>query len=264
MRAEHVIETITAAIEPLPEISGLFLSGSFGNGLADDWSDIDFILVSAAGATDQIAAHWKHAVALTGPIVLWRDRTVRPTLINAITADYTRIDVLMLTPEQLAGQFQDSLRPLIDRDALYDMLPSTSPVAASNARRLSYQIDEFFRILGLLPLAIGREEYINGVAGLFHLRTVLTEILIEETAALHRGGALHLNRLLTQEQQALMLSLPPPIPERAPLIAAYLAYAEAFLPSARRLAKREGIAWPDPFEQATWAYLNETLGITAR
>ena len=128
-------------------------------------------------------------------------------------------------------------------------------------RRLKYQFEEFIRILGLLPLGMGREEYLNGVTGLFHLRNLLVELFIEETGAPHRGGVLHLNRLITEEQQEVLASLPPPVPTRDRLIAANIAYASAYLPRARRLAKLWGVEWPERFEAAMWESLKKELAI---
>ena len=106
-----------------------------------------------------------------------------------------------------------------------------------------------------------RYKYVNGVTGVFHLRSKLLDLLIEETAAPDRGGALHLNRLLTEEQKQPVTALPPPLAERDAMIAAHLAYARAHLPRARRLAERVGVEWPDRFEAVTWDKLDRSLGI---
>lgn len=261
MKSEQVIETISNELRDHSAVRGLFLSGSFGNGRADAYSDIDFVLVSKDGPTDEVAGAWKAAVARTGDIVMWWDRNVRPALINAITADWTRTDVIILKPEQFAAHNQVSLRPLIDHDGLYGQLPKERPQPQASPARLFRQIEEFIRILGLLHLAAGREEYINGVAGIFHLRTKLIDLMVEETAAPDRGGALHLNRLLTAEQKALITALPAPVAEREAMIATHLAYAKAYLPRARQLAKQRGVDWPEQFEAATWEKLEESLGV---
>lgn len=49
MKSERVIETISNALRDHSAVRGLFLSGSFGNGRADAYSDIDFVLVSEDG-----------------------------------------------------------------------------------------------------------------------------------------------------------------------------------------------------------------------
>ncbi|MDX8347982.1 aminoglycoside 6-adenylyltransferase [Cognatiyoonia sp. IB215446] len=256
-----VIATITKAVRDAPGIQALFLSGSYGNGMADAYSDIDFVMVADDGASDAVAAIWREAVAQTGEIVLWWDRTTVPVLINAITEDWTRTDVIILKPEQMRGHTQSTLKVLFDHDGIYETLPEIKASPIADSKRFIYQVEEFIRILGLLHLAAGREEYINGVLGIFHLRNKLVDLLIAETDAPHRGGILHLNRLITDEQKALLVSMPPPVPERQAMIDAHLAYAAAFLPRARKRAEAIGAEWPERFEAVTWERLADTLGI---
>lgn len=255
------IEQITQAIIDVPGIRALFLSGSYGNGMADAYSDIDFVLVADEGASDAVATIWRDAIAQTGDIVLWWDRTTVPVLINAITEDWTRTDVIILKPDQMGAQVQSSLKVLFDHSGIYDGLAEAAKDTGPNLRKEKYQFEEFIRILGLLYLAAGREEYITGVLGVFHLRNLLVELLIAETNAPHRGGVLHLNRLITDEQQALLTSLPPAIPTRDAMISAHLAYAKAYLPRARKRALDIGVDWPEQFEAATWAKLHDALTI---
>ncbi len=257
----EVIQIITNAIKDVPEIRALFLSGSYGNGLADEYSDIDFVMVAEDGASDAVAEAWHSAIGKTGEIVLWRDRTNVPVLINAITKDWTRTDVIILKRDQMSSHTQSSLKPLFDHDSIFDSLAKTEKNNEPNLTKFKYQIEEFIRILGLLHLAAGREEYINGVLGIFHLRNLLVELLIDETSAPNRGGALHLNRLLSSQQKDLLTSLPPAIPNRELMISAHLAYAKAYLPPARTRAQRIGLEWPEKFEAATWAQLGTTLSV---
>lgn len=261
MTHAKVIETIGQAMTDQPGIRALFLSGSYGNGRADAYSDIDFVLVAEAGATDAVAAQWRAAVAQTGEIVLWWDRADVPVLINAITADWTRTDVILLRPDQMGAHTQQSLKPVFDHDGIYAGLAERAPVRGSNPAKFKHQVEAFIRILGLLHLAAGRAEYNNGVLGVFHLRNLLVDLLIEETDAPDRGGMLHLNRLITEEQKALMTALPPPVATREAMIAAHLAYAQAYLPRARARAAALGVVWPEAFEAATWDVLGKTLGL---
>lgn len=261
MKQTEVINVIADALRNVPSIRALYLSGSFGNGMADDYSDIDFILVANEGATDAVAEVWRQAVNKTGKIVLWWDRTTVPVLINAITEDWTRTDVIILKPDQVGSHSKASLEPLFDHDNIYDGLADFAPKRQPNIKQFRYQVEDFIRILGLLHLAAGREEYINGVLGVFHLRSKLVDLLIEETDAPNRGGALHLNRLISQEQKDLLSSLPPAIPNRDAMISAHLAYAKAYLPRARLRAARLGMEWPERFEAATWERLGDALSI---
>ncbi len=255
------IETITNALRTEPMVKALFLGGSRGAGLEDAYSDIDFLAVAMDGPSDGFAGLWRDAVSQTGDIVLWWDREAKPMLINAITNDWQRIDVEIVTPAEMARRNRDGLKVLFDHDRISESLSATRYSNGPNVRRMKWQIEEFIRILGLLPLAMGREEYINSVTGAFYLRNLLVDLLIEETAAPYRGGALHLNRLITDEQKALLTSLPPLLPTRDAMMAAYPAYAAAYLPRARAMALSLGIDWPERFEAATWAHLRNSLGI---
>ena len=261
MKHAEVIQAITDATINAPGIRALFLSGSYGNGLADAYSDIDFVLVAEDGASDAVASVWRSAIERTGNIVLWWDRTTVPVLINAITADWTRTDVLILKPDQMGSQAQSDLKPLFDHDNIFEGLVEKAPTSAPNLPKFRYQIEEFIRVLGLLHVAAGREEYINGVSGVFHLRNLLVELLIDETNAPNRGGALHLNRLINDDQRALLVSLPSAVANREAMIATHLAYASAYLPRARKRAQDIGVEWPERFEAATWAKLNQVLSI---
>ncbi|WP_274627655.1 hypothetical protein [Arvimicrobium flavum] len=261
MTATGSIEAITTALRDEAGIRALFLSGSRGYALDDAYSDIDFLAVAVDGPTDRFSALWRDAVGRTGEIVLWWDRQVKPMLINAITDAWVRVDVLIVKPDQVAGHARDGLRVLFDRDGIFDRLPASLGPAVPNPPRLKWQIEEFVRIVGLLPLAMGRQEYLNSVTGAFYLRNLLIDLFIEETGAPNRGGALHLNRLITEEQKELLRALPPFLPTRDAMLAAYLEHAAIYLPRARRLATKLGVEWPERFEAATRAHLGRELAI---
>ncbi len=262
MTHADVIQVISEALKGQTGISALFLSGSYGCGLEDAYSDIDFLLVSEEGASDRVADLWRAAVEQTGEIVLWWDRKPVPVLINAITADWTRTDVVILKPDQLANHAQATLKPVFDPQKLYESLRPAAPSGAVDGARLLHQIQDFIRILGLLDLAVGREEYLNGVLGTLFLRNALVDLMIAETNAPNRGGILHLNRLITPEQKAILMAMPAAIPEREAMINAQLAYAAVYLPRARVWAAKHNVAWPERFEEVTWEKLSSSLGVT--
>jgi hypothetical protein len=253
------IQTISDYLKDVEGIDALFLSGSYGNGMQDAYSDIDFVLVAAEGPTDRIAGLWLDALSQLGEIVLWWDRKPIPTLINAVMADWLRLDVLILKPDQLGQQAQDRLKPLFDHPDHYGRMPKTA-TGGPPALTL-YQVQNFIRILGLLPVALGRDDAINGVTGVSHLRNALIDLMIAQTDAPHRGGALHLSRLITDVQKAELRALPPLVPERQAVIDAHLAYAVAYLPKARQMAQASGITWPEQLETAMWVRLKAALDI---
>lgn len=163
MEPAAAIETIVGELQDERGIRALFLSVSYGTGLADAYSDIDFLMVASDGPTDEISKLWYNAVTRTGEIVLWWDRQVRPALVNAITHDWLRTDVVILKPDQVGGQTKDSLKVLFDHDRIFDALPASPKKIGPDPRRTKYQFEEFIRILGLLPLGMGRQVLLFGV-----------------------------------------------------------------------------------------------------
>ncbi|MEJ8574945.1 hypothetical protein [Microbaculum marinum] len=263
MDTDALIDCVARRLEGEPGVRALCLSGSHGAGLADAYSDLDFLAIlsdphMSAARGDAFSDLWRAALEPAGGIVLWRVRSGPTILINAITTGWLRIDVLATTADPL--HTRRGLKVLFDRDGIAADLPET-PEPGIDRDRLAWQIEEFIRILGLLPVAMGRAEYLNAVTGVFHLRNLLIDLMIAETGAPHRGGALHLNRLITDDQKALLTALPAPVPTRESAIATHLAYAGAYLPLARPLADRLGIDWPEPFERATWSHLERELAI---
>lgn len=139
MEPTAAIEAIAEELQDELSIRALFLSGSYGAGLEDAYSDIDFLMVASDGPTDEVAKLWRKAVSRTGKIVLWRDRQVRPVLINAITEDWLRTDVVILKPDQMGKQTKEILKVLFDHDGIFDALPASSKKTGPDPRRTKYQ-----------------------------------------------------------------------------------------------------------------------------
>jgi hypothetical protein len=124
-------------------------------------------------------------------------------------------------------------------------------------------VNEFIRLLGLLVVGTGRQEYFLGLTGVDLLRQITFELMLEENGCgpEDRGGALHRWPLLTQDQHDELRALAPVVADRDGIIAADVALARIFLPRARRLARRVGMVWPEAFEAATRRHLQERLGV---
>ncbi len=257
------IERIRRGMQDEPSIRALFLAGSHGSGKADAYSDIDFVALAEEGDHAAVVAAWRQLVESIAPVVFWQERRMSWTLLNAVTEDWLRCDLTVFQPGALRGRARDMVKPLIDRGGYYDALPETLPPAQPNVQQVGYLINEFIRVMGLLPVGIGRGEYVVGVTGTGLLRDMLIQLLTEEVPMPDKGGALHLSRVLPEADMRLLEGLPYPRPNRAEIIAANIATAQAFFPRARALAERIGVPWPTAFEDATRRNLQRTLGAEA-
>ncbi|WP_229670619.1 hypothetical protein [Microlunatus endophyticus] len=120
---------------------------------------------------------------------------------------------------------------------------------------------EFFRVLGLLPVVVGRGEYYVAVKGAGMALTMLGDLMLEDVAVEDRGGAMHLTRLLPADRCQTLMDLPAIEATRESVIDAHLACAAAFVPLARDLYRRCELEWPAAMEDALRRHLDKTLAI---
>lgn len=263
MQQDELIAAAKAALDHAEAVRGLFLAGSFGRGTADEWSDVDLLAVVAPDRQREVADLWRVALPKITPVVYWNELDRGGILLNAVAEDWLRCDLSIVAPDRMGQRAKDTIRPLIDRDGIYDRLLATLPRKAPDARALNYQINEFIRVLGLTPVAIGRGEYVTGVMGTGLLRGLLTDLFMHDVTDPDPGGILHMSKLLSREQVGILTGLPYPAANGDEVIAANMAVARAFMPRARALAQQLGVEWPAAFEEATKAVLRRKLGLEA-
>ncbi len=253
---EAFITAVAGQVADDARVASLFLAGSYGAGTADAFSDVDFVAVATPEDHADVASLWRAVVQRVEPVVFWNERRGRSILLNAVTESWVRCDVLIVAPGDFGRRCKAGVRVLFDRAGLYDGLPDMLPPAVPDAVRVAAITHEFIRVMGLLPVGLGRGEHVLLVKGVALLRDLLCDLMLEDCALADRGGALHLSRLLTPAQMDVLRALPCPGPEREALIAAHLGVAGVFFPLARDMASRLGIAWPDAFEAALWRRLD--------
>lgn len=260
MDQQDLIDAVAKRMDGITTVRALFLAGSYGRGSADQWSDVDLVALAAQEDHAAIADAWRTILDGITPIVFWQQLPRGGTLINAVSEQWLRCDLIITTPEGFGARARDTVKPLIDRDGIYAALPDCLPLRQPNAGTVSYLIHEFIRMLGLMPVGAGRGEYMTMVVGVGMLRGHLETLLMQDVTNPDPGGMLHQSKLLPPEQMRMLAALPFPGPEREPLIEANFAIAREFMPRARAMARRLDIAWPEAFEAATRRRLEATLG----
>lgn len=267
MITEAAILSITRSFESTAEVKALFLAGSYGFGIQDRFSDIDLVVVTSDPGSGEFISKCRAAIDQIEEVVLWRVHDSDVVRVSSITSGWLRLDIILVSPGQIESRVRDSLsrqglRTLFDKERISEMLPSSTDNRPIQPCRTQWQFSEFIRILGLLPLTIGRENFLNAITGVTYLRNLLIDLMIAETAAPNKGGALNMHRGLTDAQIEILYSLTLPQPDRDSIIAANLRFAREYMPRGRTLATRLGIVWPESFEIATWRHLQDELAIT--
>lgn len=260
MDQQQLIAAAATAMD-IDAVRGLFLAGSFGRDTADEWSDVDLVAVVVAGEERHVADHWRSALQQITPIVFWNELNRGGLILNAISHEWLRCDLSIVAPDGFGRRARDLVKPLLDRDGIYRVLPATLPPRQPDPRTVSYLIHEFIRMLGLMPVALGRGEYVTMVLGVGMIRGHLETLLMQDVTTPDPGGILHQSKLLPPEQMQMLAALPYPGPQREALIEANFAIAREFMPRARTMAQRLNIEWPEAFEAATRQRLKATLGL---
>jgi predicted nucleotidyltransferase len=257
---QRLIDEITRRLDADPGVEALWLAGSLGMGQGDAWSDVDLLVMVASGATAAAATRLARELVPALRVVLVNG-LYGGRVLNMVTAGWNRFDLTIVQPEDLQRYDSNLLTPIFNKgDSAPPVQPPTPPYRTSPAGLLTL-VQEFLRVIGLTPVALGREEYQLALNGVDLLRRMTMDLMLEENgvSVAARGGALHRNHLLTAEQREALQALPVVAAERSSIIAGDVAFAGLFLPRARRLAAEIGMAWPTEFEEATRRHLLRTL-----
>lgn len=198
---QDLIDRIAHWLEADPAVEALWLAGSLGKGGGDPFSDVDLLVLAADGAAAELSAKLARTL----------DEVVRPVLVNSlysgrvlnvVTEEWRRFDLTFVQREDLQRYNALDLTAIFNRTGVQ---PPARPYEAYRTppAELLKLVNEFLRVFGLLPVAVGREEYELALSGIDLMRRMTFDLMLEENgiAPPRRGGALHRNPLLTDEQQ---------------------------------------------------------------
>ena len=251
---QDLVDRVVDDLSADPRVRGLWLTGSFGAGVADEHSDVDvFVLVHEAALASYVDS-WLDEVAPAYSPLLAR-RLGRAPVFHHVLDGWLRWDVVVGGPAQLGDLDADTVIELVNRDGVrLSSLAAGRPEAAT----VLAMTEEFLRVLGLLPVVVDRGELVTAAGGALMLRQMLTTLLRYRVEGPRMSGALHLNRVLPADELAALAALPPVYAERGAVVRAHVAAAAMFLPVARDLL---GADHPRALEDACWAHLHDRLGV---
>ena len=209
------IDGLTAKANSDPRVRAAWLAGSFGKGTGDRWSDVDAHLLIDADAYDNFGREVEDWLAQIRPLVFLR-LMFDGRMVNAMTDEAMRLDV-WLHDEAVAKVTAGETRVLYEEGDALSWLPHpgealTSEAAAELLRR---EIPEFWRCVSMMPVVVGREERLVGVAGNSFILFALTNVLCAASGFRRDRGVKALNGFLLPHhrqcvEEAVFPSTPPP------------------------------------------------------
>jgi hypothetical protein len=254
---QALLDRIETLLRAEPRIDAAWLAGSLGHGGGDAYSDVDTLALAsdAAAASAALVTAIRETIDPALMNILFGGR-----VLNVVTEDWHRFDVTVVQGDEINRYDAGKLTLLFNRGTREPPVHSKT-VYRCTPETLRALVIEFIRVIGLTPVAMGREEFELALTGIDILRRSTMDLMLEENgiAPQDRGGALHRNNMLTAEQQTAFKTVPPQAATREGVLAANAAFARIFLPRAKRLAAEIGMDWPERFEQATRRHLQKTL-----
>ncbi|NUS51547.1 MAG: hypothetical protein HOQ22_10970 [Nocardioidaceae bacterium] len=249
---QQLVERVSAALRDDDRVRGLWLTGSLGTGRDDRFSDVDMFVAVTEDALEGYLADWPSVAERYRP--LHAHRLPGAPVFNHVLPGWLRWDVVIGTPHDLGNMDPGSVTEVFNHDGLRPRSPSHRGADPDVVREMT---EEFLRVLGLLPVVLGRGELVTAVSGSGILRDLLISLLRYRVEGARLSGALHLSRVLPPEEMAALAALPPVYAERGAVVRLHLACAGMFLPVAREML---GQAYPFHLEQACWEHLRAHLG----
>jgi hypothetical protein len=187
---------LQAALEGEPRLELAWLSGSFGRGDADRYSDIDLNLLLDPAHFAEFQSEAEAWLAGVRPLVLFT-WMFGGRMANCLTVDGLRLDVWLHSERPLSLD-KNRVRPLLERvDALRLEEPS-EPTRSMTGDQLLQQINEFWRCIALAPAAVGRGENITSFFGLGLEATILADVLIAGSGVQRDRGIKRTNSFLSE------------------------------------------------------------------
>lgn len=258
---QELLDAIHRVLAADDGVEAAWLAGSLGRGAGDAYSDVDVLVLVAEPPAANLGMRYAEQVkAIAEPVLV--NPLYGGRIINVVTAEWRRFDLSFVEATELDRYDATHLTLLFNKGAHAPPARVQLPYAATPATVLPL-INEFLRVLGLLPVAVGRGEWLLALRGYDILRQLSLDLMLEENdvGPVERGGALRRNPLLTSAQRAELEGLRAPTPDRDSILRANREIAAAFLPRARRLAEKTGASWPAAFEAATRRHLREQAGL---
>jgi hypothetical protein len=241
-------------------VRGMWLGGSLARDTADAASDLDVFVAVADEHLDAFAGGWRDLLASITPTVLAEEQWFARGSFWSITPGYERFDVVVEPVSKLPESLFPARVVVFDHDDLTARLPDErlrGPAAATVAKL----VQDFFHFSAMGEVLSVREDWLLAAEHLHLLRDLLYKLDVEANQPQPPMGLKRWTDKLTPEQAEVLRAVPTSAGSRDELIAAHLQVSQAFLGTARPLARSLGVEWPDELEAAARAHLREVFGV---
>jgi hypothetical protein len=247
-----LVERVRTELLTDDRVRGLWLTGSLGTGTDDEFSDVDMFVQVRDADLAPFLEEWPTVAGHYDPLLV--RRLPGAPVFNHVLPGWLRWDVVIGGTADVEALDASQVDEVFNHDSL---VPSSPSHRGADPVVVHEMTEEFLRVLGLLPVVLGRGELVTAASGAGLLRQLLTTLLRYRREGDGLSGALHLSRVLPAEEVAALAALPPLFADRGSVVRLHLACAEMFLAVARELL---GPSYPAELERACWEHLRAHVG----
>lgn len=175
---DAVAQTLVQALSDIDAIASLWVTGSLAQGRGDRFSDLDLVALGAPGQVFPRGAVRAALTASLAPVLVDERDFGASVLFSLVTPDWIRVDLDLFRADATPWRTAESVRPLLQRGPAS---PAWAPAAAAASNEndratgeaIIGPVREIVRVLGLLPVVLGRGHLVTGFAGCGLLATHL-------------------------------------------------------------------------------------------
>lgn len=257
---DRFICALATKAEADQRVLAAWLTGSFGKGKADRWSDVDAHLLIDSQAHEAFHKGVECWLSEIHPLVFFR-LMFNGRMVNAMTEGAMRLDVWLHDGES-AEVTSGETRVIFERKpgTLVRMPPSRDEMTAEEAGDLlRSEIPEFWRCIAMLPVVGGRDEKLVGAAGNALILLTLSNVLCAASPQRRDRGVKALNGFLLPHlrgrlEEAAFLSVPVEQAMRIPL-----RLAQIMRDVGPEICKRWEVEYPHAMEEAVLRFVAQEL-----
>ena len=242
-------------------ILAVWLEGSFGTGTADRYSDIDIHLLVTEANKETFQQRLESWLSDIQPLVLFRD-TFPGQMITCITIAGLRLDVWVHSGDTISLE-RNKVHVLSATEGCIQFKATCRNDEPQNvASALKQHINEFWRVLAILPTVLGREEHIAGFMGTTFVVTSLTEVLIIGSGKQRDRGVKNINPFLPQTlTEEIEEALTMPGVDKESIAKAHLRLTAIMQRYGPDIAEQHKATYPFALEKTVLNYVSRELQI---
>ena len=174
------VEQAASILRKDERIRLLWLTGSLATGTADAQSDVDLRVAVRAEDFATIGQWWQELLDQLS-LTIWIRRWPGPpeeAILSAITRDYERFDLVVQSVDDTKPRLLEAAHLLFDKDELAGQFCLTAPSPHDPYAGLPFLVEEFIRLVGMLPIVVERNDIPVGMEGQLALHSMLLALRI--------------------------------------------------------------------------------------